>query len=311
MATLISAAYAKQALQAEAEFSSAEDDIIDDLIAGVGNAIERYCKRQFDSQTFDELYDGGSDEILLRQYPVQGITSVRCNPTPVLEVQNTLTSTNQQALIEVRATLVALTKVASGSSSTDTTAVFATYPTLAALATQITAVGSGWTARAVGSATGDYGLWPSADLYIPPYLGDGIRSMGNLNARGRYAQLLMHTGFLDDYAWDPSGRIYHMNATTWPQGLAGWDESSRAFPGSRGYYRIKYTAGYTTVPEDIQIAAAMWVARLFFAWKRDPAAQNSSSFQFEGSSSSTSYAQPRGMPDEVKALVDPYRKRFI
>jgi hypothetical protein len=40
--------------------------------------------------------------------------------------------------------------------------------------------------------------------------------------------------------------------------------------GGINYWRVIYTAGYATVPEDVQEACAQWVAALFWQSKRDP-----------------------------------------
>jgi hypothetical protein len=307
MSDLITTAYAKYALQADASFSAAEDTVIGALVTAVSAAIEKHCRRSFNSATHDELYDGGADEILLRFYPVQSVTFVRCNPQSVLEVSNTLTSTNQQASVEVRSDRLALTAVASGVSSTDTSVTFSGNPTIEACAAAVSALGSGWTARSVGSATGDYGLWPSADLYVAPNLGDGTRSLGNLDCRGRYAALRMHVDVLSEYSFDANGTLYHLSGQQWPAGLAGWDESSRPFPGGRGYYRVKYVAGYTTVPEAVQTACAEWVREIYFAWKRDP----SLATQVDVGTTSYTFRQLPSMPPAVKGLLAPYVRRSV
>ena len=62
----------------------------------------------------------------------------------------------------------AVVRVASGSLVLDTSVTWAANATLQAVATAVAALGNGWSARVVGSATGDYGLWPSQDLYVAP-----------------------------------------------------------------------------------------------------------------------------------------------
>jgi hypothetical protein len=308
MADLITRAYATQALQADGTITSTENSIIDALTAAVSSAVRKYCRRDFDSRSYDELYDGGAEEIVLRHYPVQSVTSVRCNPASVLEVCNTLTTTNQQATVEVRSTGLALTRIASGVSSTDTSVTFATYPTLQGCADAVAALGNGWAARVAGSPTGDYGLWPSSDLYVTPDLGDGTKSMGALDCRGNYAPLRMHVDGLTDYAWLPRGVLYRAWELAWPAGLGAWD-LRRPFPGGRGYYRVRYLAGYTSVPEAVQTACAEWLRQLYFAWKRDPSVAN------EVNVGSTSYAyrlpEQAPMPALVKQLLAPFVRRSV
>jgi hypothetical protein len=54
-------------------------------------------------------------------------------------------------------------------------------------------------------------------------------------------------------------------------------------------YRVRYTAGYSSIPTDVQEATAQWVAALFWQTKDNPAAYP---------------AVPTG---EVRFLLAPYR----
>jgi hypothetical protein len=42
------------------------------------------------------------------------------------------------------------------------------------------------------------------------------------------------------------------------------------FPVGINNFRVQYTAGYTTIPESVQQACAMWVAEIFYQAQRDP-----------------------------------------
>src|SRR4051794_31426606 len=180
---LITLARAKQAIQSITD--SSQDTLLQALITALSDAIEKYCNRYLVARNFDELYNGDGDRrLLLRQYPVQSVQSVRYRPVTVLKVTNSDTSTNQQARVSVTSTGLTLKRVASGVGTTSTLA-FGTYVTLTALANAVTALGSGWSAQVPGDAT-DYGKWPSADLYVPPSYGDGTSSQGALNARGTF-----------------------------------------------------------------------------------------------------------------------------
>jgi hypothetical protein len=241
---------------------------------------------------------------------VQGITWVRYGPETVLQVKNTDTATNQQARVAVTSTNLVLTRVASGNTTTNNLAL-GTYTTLQSLAAAVNALGSGWSAQVQGSGTGDYGLWPSADLYVPPYLGDGSQSMGALSARGIWAPLRMHVGELPDYGWHPSGYLYRPLGLQWPAGLLTYQETGEAFRILPGWWRVKYTAGYTTVPLAVQEACAEWVAVLYFLAQRDPLIVN------QVPSGGTSYGflaaagLPPAMPNHVMALLGPYRRQLV
>ena len=188
--------------------------VLQTLITAISDAIEKYCRRRFVSRAYDELYDGNGDRrLLLRQYPIQSVQSVRYRPVTVLKVINNATAQNQQARVQVTSTGLQLWRSASGVPVSETPLTWAAYPTINALANAVSALGNGWAAQIVGDAglTGDYGLWPSADLYVPGSYGDPLEgvgvqtSQGNLTARGQNAELKLHTYELAGYQWDARG----------------------------------------------------------------------------------------------------------
>jgi hypothetical protein len=287
MPDLITAARAKLNIPSA---TTADDPTIDRLIGSCSRAIQRYCRRDFARTDYDELYSGnGEGRLLLRHYPVLSVQSVRYRPVTVLKVNNSDTSTNQQARVTVSGTGLTLVRVASGAKSTSTL-LFAGNATLTALATAITALGNGWTAQVVG----EYGSWPSADLRSP---------QGALTAWGQDAELKLHTVELAGYQVDErrgwllrtipysDPELLHSEALVWPVGVNN--------------LRVQYTAGYDNVPADVQEACAEWVAILFWQTKRDPGvSQESASGAF---SRSYSLAQ-RALPPSIARLLAPYRQ---
>ena len=96
------------------------DSLLGTLITAVSDAIEKYCRRRFVTQRYDELYDGGGDRrLLLRQYPVQSVQAVRYRPVTVLKVTNT-DPTNVQARVAVLSTGLQLVSVKNGVKTTVT-----------------------------------------------------------------------------------------------------------------------------------------------------------------------------------------------
>lgn len=268
---LISNARAKTSLPLAV---AADDATINTLITAVSQYIRTYCRRDFALTSYDELYSGdGGRYLMLRQYPLQTVTSVRYRPVTVMKIINNATSINQQARVSVVNTGLQLQVVASGVKTTTTAGLtFAGNPTLNSLATAVTALGNGWSAQIVGdsgqgSGTGDYGLWPSADLYVPPRFGDGTGGQGALTARGQFAELKMHTYELAGYQWDARGWLLRAIPYTDPELLHPED---LVWPNGVNNFRIQYSAGYTTVPEGVQEACAEWVAALFWQTKEDP-----------------------------------------
>jgi hypothetical protein len=273
-------------------------------VTSVSEWIIRYCKRDFYSRTYDELYNGSGDgRLLLREYPVQSINHVFYGEQVVLQVKNTLTSTNQRARVSVASTGLNLTRIASGAAATvDTTVLFATYTTIQACAAAIIALGAGWTAQSVGSATGDFGLFPSRSLYVAQSRGDGLASMGPYNCRGEWAGLTMHIKELMGYTWDARGWLLRTIPYTDPE-LS--DPGTLTWPAGVNNFRIGYVAGYTQIPEGIQEAAAIWVAHLWSLANRDPAAQN------EVASTTGSGYVIGEPPKHVRSMLAPYKRNSV
>jgi hypothetical protein len=309
---LCTLARAKQAIQSITD--SSQDALLGVLITAASDAIEKYCKRNFVSKVFDELYNGSGDRrLLLRQYPIQSVRWVRYRPVTVLKIVNNNTNLNQRATVRVTSTGLNLERVATGVVTNDTSVTWAGNVTLNAVVTAINALGSGWSAQIVGDAgqgsgTGDYGLWPSADLYVPPAYGDGVESQGALTARGQFAELKMHTYELAGYQYDPRGWLLRAIPYTDPELLHPED---LVWPVGINNFRVYYTAGYTTIPEAIQEACAEWVSDLYYRTQRDPALRS----QAVAGAVSQAWGGPsitgNNPPQNILPLLKPYRRHTI
>src|ERR1700736_2723824 len=152
---LITLARAKQDIQSITD--SSQDALLNVLITAASDAIEKYCRRRFVSTAFDELYNGTGDRrIHLRQYPIQKVASVRYRPVTVIKVTNTITA-NVQAKVAVKSTGLELFTSNAGTSTTTTATLdFATQKTITLMVAAINAIGSGWSAQAIGDAN-NYG----------------------------------------------------------------------------------------------------------------------------------------------------------
>lgn len=287
MADLITLARAKYNIYRAT--TAAEDTTLSELIKVCSSAIEKYCRRQFDSQDFDELYPGNSSDTLhLRHFPVSKVTRVAFDPTTVLTVKNTATSTNQRATARVTSTGLELIRVASGTVTTDTSVTWAGNATLSAVASAVTVLGNGWQ----GQVKGSNGSWRSADLRD---------FQGHLNALNVEAPLKIHTQELSEYDLDDRrGWLVRGNSPAFPGDSLSWF-------GGRNYWRVLYTAGWSTVPEDVQEACAEWVATLFWQTKRDPG-----SIMRRTADVTEQQGRPEAhIPAYVRLLLRPYRTNFL
>ncbi len=254
MSDLITNARARVALPtANATPGSADDTAINTLISACSAQIEKYCRRTFASTVYDELYSGtGQRLLLLRNFPIVSIQSVRFRPASVLQIQNVDTANNQRARVWIDATTLYLLQTKSAVITTSTFA-FSAYPTLGAMASQINsysaANGLGWTAQVAAG----YQNWPTADLYPP--------IQGAQNAAGVFCDLRMHAEELTGFQIDPCrGFLMRSIVSTDPDFVLPYDP---IWPRGLLNFRVQYTAGFTTIPEDVQEACAQLVAAYF------------------------------------------------
>jgi hypothetical protein len=258
---LITNARARVALPSAAGGGSSDDTAINYLLTACSRAIMRYCKRNFVSDTYDELYSGrGERQLFLRNYPIQSVQSVRYRPVTVTKITNTLANT-PQARASVTSSGINLVRTTNGVFTTDVGPTFASNITIGAIQTFINGMGNGWSAASQG-----YDSWPSADLYTPngstqDYT-EGNAGQGALQCvGGSFAELKMHTYELQGYQINErQGGLLRAIPYTDPELLHPED---LVWPVGVNNYRIQYTAGYTTIPEDVQEACAQLVAYHF------------------------------------------------
>jgi hypothetical protein len=277
--------------------TTSDDRTIDALIAACSDAIRKYCRRHFALGRYDEVLDGASGEqMLLREYPIQSVESVRCSPEAVLEVTNTATTTNQQARVTVTAAGLELVRVASGARAVDTSVTWSASPTLQAVASAIDALGHGWAARVASG----YELFAAQELYVAPSFGDAVQSQGALDCRGRWAGLVLHVEELSSYRWDGRGWLYRPEAC-----------GDEPWAGGPGWWRVQYTAGYAEVPHAVQEACAQWVALLFRRTTHDPTLASESSAPSGGTATAYAYAAAQEVPAAVRGLLAPWVRRVV
>ncbi len=256
MANLISVTRARYNLDSQRiSLSTNEITTLTSLIAAVSSALERYCRRSFGQASYDEYHHGnGSDGLLLDHYPILQVDRVVGGPRQVLQVQNQDPNV-QRATVRRGSSGLTLTRESSGVTASDTVD-FASYRTLAAVQEAIEGLGHGWTATL---APGD-ALRASVDLRAP---------QGALEGRGQPAALIMHTQPIRDYWIEAEkGILWRGDPLTLDCELDG--PSGRCWSRGIFNYRVVYTAGYSTIPEDVQEACAEWVAQLYWQTRLNP-----------------------------------------
>lgn len=215
------------------------------LLAASSRAVEKYCDRLFLSDTYTEYLSGrGSPYLTTSAYPITALTSVFLLDR-VLDITNT-SSTTVYARVATGSAgrTVGYTRLStSGGTATSTSTGYTAVATFNTIAANIIAMGSGWSAAVVGP----YGYRQAEDLKTfqqPPQI-DANNSVASLYA----------------YVYDP--------------GVCGVDEvtgtirCSSCVPAKEKIAKVVYTGGYTTIPDDVQVAVCALAAALFRISARD------------------------------------------
>lgn len=218
-----------------------DDALIAQLVTACSSTVENYTNCRFALTDYDELYNGNNTVfLLLNNRPVTQIKYVRYGRRGALQI-NYSNSQVQQATVQVSSTGLTLQVVNNGAAASPVSLPFATYTTMTALATAISAV-SGWSATAVN----EFASWSSSELGFLPATKD---------ARRGTAYLEVHGDYLSDYRVDLEGGTLQTYWGFW-RGMMN--------------FRIGYTAGYSTVPEEVQQATAELIQATYAAVKLNP-----------------------------------------
>lgn len=253
------------------------------LAGSASAAIRRHCNRLFSLWSFDELYTAqpGSNELVLKQFPVISVERVASGLAPILTLGNLDPVTNQRATLTVDTTAdpvtgalvpvsVTLRRVASGVTLISTL-LFSAYPTVQALAAAVNALGGGWEARAADG----YTLWATADAVGV----QGARPALGADA----AELRAHVEDLDFtlrpgpglLRLGPSGGSGSLDSPRFGPFVGQADDDAGSYGGLNGV-RVAYTAGFATAPPDVAQYTAEIVKAAIERFRTDSTLQSES-----------------------------------
>lgn len=243
--------------------------------------IQKECRRTFTSTTHTlERYDGTGNRFLYtKNYPITNITQLSIGTQDGIWLWNT--SANTLATVSVTPTAVILNK-----DDTTDTLLFADYATLALMTAAISAAGDGWQAQTASSTFDSY---KSTQL---------IKRYGASAINTNYVYLKIPNDPLYNFeVYENEGKIYY----------------SGGFSSGNNNVFLTYTAGYSTIPDDLQYLIKMTV-------KHNYNIMNSNSmglsryrigdieFVFDkGSGSSDNFSVPK----EVAPILAKYKKRLV
>jgi hypothetical protein len=230
--------------------TSTDDAILEASIDRATSRIESYLERNIRERTYTEWRSGaGVDMIRLYQWPVSAVSNVFSGAYASLIVTST-DATDIRASVQVNqegpTPAVVLTRTTSAGVTTTTTLALSTYPTTASLAT------------AIGGTAG-----------FQCSLGKNMRSVQLRPRAGADCVLATVTLYGADipseYTYD-----YHTGRLAIDRSwFAYWPLDKGVMPSPMKAVLIEYTAGYSTVPEDVEQACIEVASMLYRDRRRD------------------------------------------
>lgn len=290
---LITLARAKQAFAGligapDLTLGANEQTTLQNVLTACSVQAIRECRRNFVQATYDEIHNRTPYPMLLRNFPVISVAFIRDTPTAVLTISQPNTTTNQYATVEILATGLRLKRTASGVTTTVTAGLdFAGNVTITALAAAVNALGVSWLATVLAP----YGNFPSIDLWV------SSTPLAPVNLRDGPASLSLHVHNYGQLALTPANGRLQLP-----------DQPNDRFTVEPVIsLRVQYSAGYATIPEDLQDAIASWAASIMFQLKRDPATGNT----FASGLGSSFRPLPGQMPEMTQRVLRTYRAPSI
>ena len=217
------------------------DELITELINRATFIIEQVCGRKMMSRSYAEWYSGdGGNEIILKNYPVTAVARVAIGEVSAMSIRNTSTDA-MYATASVSTTGITLVIVGGANAGTDTV-TFAAAATVATMVTAIVALGKGWESSAASSL---YNGYPSSELFV----------RGAQSCLSSWSYHYMPSDPVNGYKIDLVEGVVGLPSTL----SVGWPN-----------VYIQYTAGYATIPDDIENACLETVAYLYGLAGEDP-----------------------------------------
>ena len=242
-------------------------DLVSTILTSTDKYVKEYCRRTFELASYSEIYDGGVSSIFVNEYPITALSRVAQGRIEVLSVNNTATSSYASCSCDG-------TNFTCNLNGSDSDLLLATYPTITTLVGAINALGSGW----VATVSGDYGDFLSSEII-------NFYGKSCLNNDTAYAEI--PSGSLTDFIIDAdTGEIKHN------------------FPCGFQNIFINYTAGYSTIPTDLQMAVKILVQFIY-----DKARDNDFGLEYY-SLGDVKKAFTNEFPIEVQKILMSY-KRFM
>jgi hypothetical protein len=254
-----------------------DDDLLDQLVVRATSAMESFCGRKFQHDTYRERYNGtGDTELYLKQYPLTEIKMLSIGTTDVIKFKNTSTDA-YNAYVRVSSTSMILT-IQGGTDDGSNTLTLTDY-TITTLTAAIEAL-TGWTATAVNSG---YGVWNAEEI---------------LPASG----LECH----DSYAYVQCPDVPECSFRT--DDNKGVIRLSTGFPVGYQNVIVSYAAGYSTMPDDLIQICLDLVNVYYKSRKTDSTVEAEKLGDHYIKYSKDGGGGARDIPAHIQKRLAPYRK---
>ena len=207
--------------------------------------VESYLDRNVLSRTYYEWIDAYSQRtIAVQHHPITDIKTIAFGTADAIHL--TLDNSDDVlATVENDGSSLKFARVDSSGSSSSSSLAFSTYPTTSQLVTQINAAVTGFTAS----------LTKNAYSYTLHRFGGRGMVEANMNLTHARDNISEHRVEFE------TGRV-HLLSDRFPNYRAD-DRFTHRFPGTFQGLFIEYTAGYSTVPADIEQVAIEIAAELY------------------------------------------------
>jgi len=265
--------------------STDDDTLIDSLIDRASDNIETFCSRQFMSRDHTEKHGGGSNSIILNNYPVTAIETISYGKSEAITFLSTI-ATDLRATVEIQDDKIILSRYDSTGTEVSSTVLFSSYATTSGIATQVNTL-TGWSATKVKDALAidllRAGGVSCVDTNGSAYVSDPMESAYRLT--------------------EETGKIEIMTPSSeWRWG--GSIDAVPTFPRDTEVV-IRYTAGYATVPDDLEQVCIEITHKMYHERTHDPSLASESLGGY-----SYSKAVNTSVPDSIKETLLKW-KRYL
>jgi hypothetical protein len=233
--------------------TSVDDDVLlEDAIDRATAIIESHCDRKLKARTFSEwCMPSGERTFTVDNYPIVSIDTISYGSAISMTISSDTASTDVIATVENNGTNIRLRKVTYAGATELTTLAVADYVSTRQLVNYINLAVSGWTATLTENAL-------TASLYR-----FGGRGVIDAPCNFEYPR-----DNVSEYRVDYDTGLVHIIADRFP-GIRSDNASANRFPSGFFPVFVQYTAGFETVPADLEQACIEIAADLYRERKQD------------------------------------------